>query len=498
VNRFRTVGDKLTLALGALAGAYDGIVPRRFRTVGLKLTLALIGLVLGALAIVYLAIVPTLKDRLIEDRLDQLERTATFVVRDINSNEDQFGLDAILQTESQQRGVRVIVWRFLTENPPVFLQAEGDSRGLGRAPESDPVAQRAAERQGGIARGVVERNGTRFAEVAVRFGGLRVALIASPIEDTFANVALVQRRLVVAGLIALAAAALVGFALARVFARRIRRLERAAGRIAAGRFDEPVDRGADELGELALAFDDMRKRLAALERARREFIANASHELRTPIFALGGHLELLTDDEVDERDRREFLEEMRRQVERLTKLATDLLDLSRIDAGQLHVELGPVDLSEIAGSLVGEFMGVGRGSEHALVSDADDGTFARADEERVRQIGRILLENALVHTPPGTHVRLETGTEDEVAELRVEDDGPGISAGDREHVFDRFYRADTALAAGSGLGLAIARELATMMGGALELESRPGRTVFTLRLPREAVPTHEREPALAG
>jgi signal transduction histidine kinase len=469
----------------------------RFRTVGVKLTLALIGLVLGALAIVYLAIVPTLKNRLIEDRLDQLERTAAFVVRDITANEDQFGLEAILQTESQQRGVRVIVWRYLNENP-VFLQVEGDSRGLGRAPDSDPVAQRAAERQSGRARGVVERNGTRFAEVAVRFApGIRVALIATPIEDAYSNVALVQRRLVVAGLIALAAAALVGFALARVFARRIRRLERAAGRIAAGRFDEPVvDRGADELGELALAFDDMRKRLAALERARREFIANASHELRTPIFALGGHLELLTDDEVDERDRREFLEEMRRQVERLTKLATDLLDLSRIDAGQLHVELGTVDLSDIAGSLVVEFRGVGRGSEHALVSDCDDRTFARADEERVRQIGRILLENALLHTPPGTQVRLETGGGDDFAELRVEDDGPGISAADREHVFDRFYRADTALAAGSGLGLAIARELATMMGGYLELESRPGRTVFTLRLPREAVPMDERELAV--
>ncbi len=469
----------------------------RFRTVGVKLTLALIALVLGALAIVYVAIVPTLKNRLIEDRLDQLQRTAAFVVRDISTNEDQFGLDAILQTESQQRGVRVIVWRFLDENP-VFLQAEGDSRGIGRAPESDPVAQRAAERRGGVSRGVVERDGTRFAEVAVRFGGIRVALLATPIEDTYANVALVQRRLVVAGLIALAAAALVGFALARVFARRIHRLERAAERIAAGRFDEPVvDRGADELGELAVAFDDMRKRLAALERARREFIANASHELRTPIFALGGHLELLTDDEVDERDRRAFLEEMRRQVERLTKLATDLLDLSRIDAGQLRVELASVDLSEIAGSLIGEFSGVGRGSDHLLTSDGDDGTFALADEERVRQIGRILLENALLHTPPGTQVRVSTGEDADTTELRVEDDGPGIAVGDREHIFDRFYRADGGLATGSGLGLAIARELATMMGGDLELESRPGRTVFTLRLPREAVPADEREPALA-
>jgi signal transduction histidine kinase len=469
----------------------------RFHTVGVKLTLALIALVLGALVIVYVAIVPSLKDRLIDGRLDQLERTAAFVVRDIATNEDEFGLDPILQTESQQRGVRVIVWRFLDENP-VFLQVEGDSRGLGRAPESDSVAQRAAEHQG-LARGVVERNGTRFAEVAVPFGGgLRVALVATPIEDTFANVALVERRLVIAGLIALVAAAAVGFALARLFARRIRRLERAADRIAAGRFDEPVvDRGADELGELAVAFDDMRKRLSALERARREFIANASHELRTPIFALGGHLELLTDEEVDEADRRGFLEEMRRQVERLTKLATDLLDLSRIDAGRLRVELAPVDLSEVAGSLVGEFGGVGRGSEHILVSDADDASHALADEERVRQIGRILLENALLHTPPGTQVRVTTGGDRDSVELQVADDGPGIAARDREHVFERFYRADTALAAGSGLGLAIAHELASVMGGEVALESRPGRTVFTLRLPRAVVRTDEREPALA-
>ena len=159
-------------------------------------------------------------------------------------------------------------------------------------------------------------------------------------------------------MIALVAAALAGFGLARIFARRIRGLERAAHRIAGGQFDEPVvDRGADELGELAAAFDDMRKRLSALERARREFIANASHELRTPIFALGGHLELLTDEEVDEPTRREFLEEMRLQVERLTKLATDLLDLSRLDAGRLRIELAPVDLAEIASSLVGEFRG---------------------------------------------------------------------------------------------------------------------------------------------
>src|SRR5207244_2143204 len=104
-------------------------------------------------------------------------------------------------------------------------------------------------------------------------------------------------------------------------------LETAAERIATGRFDEPiVDRGADEVGQVARAFDRMRQQLAQLEHARREFIANASHELRTPLFSLGGFLELLTDEELDEETRREFLTTMRDQVERLAKLATELLD----------------------------------------------------------------------------------------------------------------------------------------------------------------------------
>jgi signal transduction histidine kinase len=342
---------------------------------------------------------------------------------------------------------------------------------------------------------VVERGGVEFAEVAAVFGD-RVLLLSAPIDE--GTIALVERRLLLAGLIALLLAAVIGFALARIFARRIRRLERAAGRIAGGHFDEPVvDRGSDELGELALAFDDMRKRLAALERARREFIANASHELRTPIFALGGHLELLTDEDVDPATRRDFLEEMRLQVERLTKLATDLLDLSRLDAGRLRIELVPVDLAEIAGSLIGEFSGVGRGSDHLLVAEGNTGAFALADEERVRQIGRILVENAIVHTPPGTEVRVSVAERGAAVALRIEDNGPGIEPQDREQVFDRFFRSPGTVKPGSGLGLAIAQELAGVMGGQVELESRPGRTAFTLRLPRAQALAAQREPALA-
>ena len=275
-----------------------------------------------------------------------------------------------------------------------------------------------------------------------------------------------------------------GYGGAHVFARRIRRLEQAADRIAGGRFDEPVlDTAHDELGQLARAFDRMRERLAQLERARREFIANASHELRTPLFSLGGHLELLTEEELDEPTRHEFLVRMREQLERLTKLAEELLDLSRLDAGQLHLERAPVDLGRVAELLLEEFESVARSSEHSLELSGNAEIPALGDEQRVLQIGRALVENALRHTPPGTRVRIQTARNDGRAALAVEDDGPGIPADHATHVFERFYRSDGTLASGSGLGLAIASELAEVMDGEIDLESRPGRTVFRVSLP---------------
>ena len=469
----------------------------RFRTVGLKLSLALIALVAGALAVVYIAVVPTLKEGLVDGRISQLERTADAIVSDYARDRPDPALFRIfVGGESQTRGARVAIYSYLSAEDPVFLRAIADSRQSGQT-EQDPIAQRAAEHRK-TETGIVERGGSQFAEVAVPFDELYILLVSAPIDDTLENVSLVRGRLVVAGLIALLAAALVGFLLARVFARRVHRLERAANRIAGGRFDEPVvDASADELGELARAFDRMREQLATLERARREFIANASHELRTPIFALGGHVELLTDEDMDEPTRREFLTEMRLQVERLTKLATDLLDLSRLDAGRLHVEMTPVDLGDIALSLAAEFGGVGRGREHALDADGEHGVLALADEERVRQIGRILVENAILHTPAGTEIRLATAATDDGVELCVEDTGPGIPPDDQQHVFERFYRVGGAVSSGSGLGLAIARELAGVMGGEIVLDSRPGRTVFTLKLPRSHVTVEEPQHALA-
>ena len=455
----------------------------RLQSVGARLSLALLLVVAGALAVVYFVVVPSLEDRLTDGRQRQVRQLSGDLASRLPFDPSTWQPFAEQFASTSNTRVAVLT---VFENTPLTLSVAADAGGGGEdATEigGDRVARQAAS-TGGHAEGIVIRDGVRFVESADFSDANGIVLVASALSEVDDEVALVRQRVILAGVIALVVALLVGYGGAWVFARRIQRLERAAERIASGRFDEPIiDTAKDELGELARAFDRMRERLAQLERARREFIANASHELRTPLFSLGGHLELLTDEDLDEATRHEFLVRMREQVERLTKLAEELLDLSRLDAGRLHVDRAPVDLSRIADLLLEEFEPVARSSDHVLELTPNGEIAALGDEQRVLQIGRALVENALRHTPPGTTVRIHTSRDNGRVTLAVEDDGPGIPEDHASHVFERFYRADGALASGSGLGLAIARELAEVMDGDLDLDSRPGRTVFRVRLP---------------
>lgn len=454
-------------------------------SLSVKVGLILFGVVAGALAIVYVAVVPQLESRLVDAKIDELEEMAPTVTSSVaDVRENPFGLQNAVALLGEGLGVRVVVLRPLSD---VRLSNVADSRTFEPGDVGqDPVALQVLD-TGLPASGRVTRDDQEYAEAARPLGPEMVVLVSAPLEDALANVQLVRRSLIVAGAVALAISWLAGYLVAWAFTRRIRRLERGAERLAAGDFDTPVvDTGRDEVGQLATAFDAMRLRLAALDRARSEFIANASHELRTPLFSLGGFLELLTDEDMDEAIRRDFLGEMRGQVERLTRLATDLLDLSRLDAGQLQVERVPVELEASARLVADEFRALAEAQGRELRLRADGPVLAIGDEQRVQQIIRALVENALRHTPPGTPVELVAGSRDGRACVSVCDTGPGVPPADREHLFERFYRAEGGKASGSGLGLAIASELADRMEGTIELRSEPGATVFTLLLPSGA------------
>ncbi|HEX5712403.1 MAG TPA: HAMP domain-containing sensor histidine kinase [Solirubrobacterales bacterium] len=293
----------------------------------------------------------------------------------------------------------------------------------------------------------------------------------------------VKGQILIGGLIATVVATGFGIYYAQLAARNISHLQDAARKVADGNFETTIPvAAAGQLGQLARTFNEMQRRLYELDSARKQFIANASHELRTPIFSLGGFVELLEEEDPSPEERAEFVRTMRQQIVRLTKLTTDLLDLSQLDAGAMVMQPRSVDLGALAREVTREFGARAelRGSRLELRTP-DQPAIAQADPDRVRQIIRILLDNALTHTPEGTKVTVTTYSINRRAELTVSDEGSGIPQRVQNRIFERFYTADKA--GGSGLGLAIASELAQRMGGRITISSSRRFTAFTLDLP---------------
>jgi signal transduction histidine kinase len=317
---------------------------------------------------------------------------------------------------------------------------------------------------------------------------VRAVVFSVTLNDVAGAVSLVHSRILLAAAIGLLVALLTGGLVARALTVRVLRLESTAQRVAQGDFGAHFsDSSGDELGQLARALAHMQSQLEGLETARRRFIATASHELRTPIFSLGGFLELIQDEALDEDTRRQFVGQVREQVERLGKLATQLLDLSRLESGAVELTVTPTDLGVLARAVTAEFGPAlaHHGSQLRLRIPAEPVRVV-CDGERVAQLLRILIDNALAHTPEGTSVVVAAAAAESGrgARLTVSDGGPGIPEEALARVFEPFYSADGAR--GAGLGLAIARELAVHMNAQLEIASAPGATTFTLILPANA------------
>ncbi len=227
---------------------------------------------------------------------------------------------------------------------------------------------------------------------------------------------------------------------------------------------------------------------ARLERARRDLIANASHEFKTPLFSLAGFLELIDEGNLSPEEQQEFLQLMRVQVDRLRNLAVSMLDLSRVEAGSIELEPERVELEAVARAVLDEFQAQGQAKDLALIAESGEGLTAWCDEQRLAQVLRALVDNAVKFSPAGTSVRVTLHDEGPRAAVTVSDDGPGISRSELPHVFERFHRGreDRASTSGAGLGLSIARELTELMGGTISASSAAGGGAsFTVRLPRE-------------
>jgi len=463
----------------------------RPRSLRAQLTVLSVSVTLVALLAVLFYVTPQLESSLRDQKLRSLTETAkafTPQIADlVRNNGAAEEIDNSVSSVSDRTSARVTLLSVGEGTEGLQLTVFSDSYTENAIPDLRFAVADAAARSGQTRIGGEPSREGELGQVAVpiRDDGTvsRVAVFSAPMADVQDNVALIRRQILIAGGLGLLLALAGGFVVSRSMARRVRVLERGAGQVAGGDFTAVFPTGKDdELGQLARALDDMQHQLARLESARRRFIATASHELRTPIFSIGGFLELMEDEELDEETRRQFVATVREQVERLGKLATDLLDLSRLEAGSLELRPEPTDIGALTRAVSADFAPALDKHDSTLdVRLRDERIEAVCDPERVAQILRILIDNAVTHTPSGTGVVVSAVRENGSIRLAVSDDGPGISRAAAERVFEPFFTSDDAQ--GSGLGLAIARELAERMQGSLDVDPAPGRTRFLLELP---------------
>lgn len=296
--------------------------------------------------------------------------------------------------------------------------------------------------------------------------------------------AAMRQALLLAGLGATLVAAIAGLLVGRSLTAPVLALSDSATRMSGGNLSvRAPERGAGEIGLLARQFNHMAGSLQASFEAisaerdtLRRFIADASHELRTPITALGNFVELLQGPAAnDPAARKEFLAESQNQVRRMEWITGNLLDLSRMDAGLVQLDRHPYDLSDVLESAAAPFLPRAQEKGIRMVIDGPSSPVTLScDRARMEMALGNLLDNALKFAPAGGQVRLSGASSEQGIRITVEDNGAGIKAGDLPFIFERFYRGQ-ATADGSGLGLSIVKSIVQAHGGQVSIESQPGQ-----------------------
>ncbi|MFJ2829969.1 ATP-binding protein [Streptomyces sp. NPDC087263] len=467
-------------------GAY-----RRMR-LGTRLALGLGVLSLVAFAVVGTALSMSMRDYLERQLSEQMRLVQLTQTEDVKANDDMHGEPYWgWYTASYQVSGGTATIRLPADAPADDAALAATAEALS-ASDSDELVRIAD----------IKGEGTYQLRACAVEPGV-VLVTAAPmkgIDDTMRQLVTVQ---VVAFLLALLALVVIGRAALRRGLKPLSDMAHTARGITSHDFTEsarlPVraDRGngGPEVEELRTAFntmlehidDSLAVRTEAEQRLRR-FVADASHELRTPLMSVRGYADLFqyaAANEPAERDK--HLARLRAEAARMGVLLDDLLLLARLDAGEVEAPLRLVDadLAELAREAADAFR-AGHPEHELTLTTGPEPVRLRLDPLRIRQVLDNLLTNSAVHTPVDTKVSLDVSVSFGAAVVRVADSGPGIPADDQERVFDRFYRVDKARTrdrGGSGLGLAVALSLVRAHGGTVELTSRPGATVFTIRLP---------------
>ena len=319
-------------------------------------------------------------------------------------------------------------------------------------------------------------------------GAVFIRTKAQRIESGMTEI-LGQIALLAAGVLALSGVAVFLFVRRRL--KPLHQLETAAATIAEGDFSVQVDekKGDRELRELSGAFNTMTKKLQGVEEGRREFVANVSHELRSPITSIRGFAEGMADGVIPEQEQPKYLRLVANESRRLSSLIDDLLALSRLERDDAKPDMTVFDINEmLRRAVIRRMNDLDRKNIEVSCEFEDDTCLVKADSDRIEQVVINLLDNAIKFTPEGGKITLESEVKDGTAQITVRDSGTGIAPEDREKVFDRFFTADRAHTAGkgTGLGLSICKRIMEMHGQSIRLLDTDEGAAFRFTLQRAA------------
>jgi two-component system, OmpR family, sensor kinase len=349
-----------------------------------------------------------------------------------------------------------------------------------------PVPPRPARTDGGLQIHLRMRNGIREAYQFLEVG--ECVLAGRGIRSDFEGIRRFALWLVAAGGAVLAIGLGGGWWLTGRAIRPVEEISAAASRISAGNLAEriKVANPASELGRLAGVLNSTFARLEAAFTQQKQFTADASHELRTPISVILSEAQATLARSRDAAEYREAVEVCLETAQQMRRLTNSLLELARLDAGQEPLDRRRFELDRLVARTVERIRPLA--AERGLGIECELGTVeVWGDPDRIEQVATNLLTNAVDHGGTGGEIRVTTRASDDLAVLMVSDTGPGIAPDDSSHIFERFYRADKARSRASGrsgLGLAICKAIIDAHGGGIDVSSRPGEgTTFTVRLP---------------
>lgn len=364
----------------------------------------------------------------------------------------------------------------IPETVAVLLHGEKSAFGIHRVDSESGVSYVA------VASAVMEVSGKT----------LGVLVLSLPVDELQTALETVKRQLMTVFLIVAGAAMAAALMLSGMLTRPVKELTQTIRRMGKGDLSARVNvRTSGELKELAESYNAMAEQIEHLDKSRSQFVANASHELKTPLATMKLLLEnMLYQPDMPQELRTEFMQDINHEIDRLSGIITDLLTLTQMDSHSSPLRVTKVDLSALTEETVHTLQIAAEKKGQTLTADIAPGITLDGDSGKLMQIFYNLTDNAIKYTPENGHIAVRLAQSGANVLFAVTDDGIGIPEEDQKHIFERFYRVDKARSratGGTGLGLSIVRQLAAMHGGTVSVSSQPGQgATFTVTLPMDA------------